>query len=80
MTQGKFRFNRLMVTLIFGIRACEAPLPRATETTEKAWPDRVKKPLTPGMKLFFQSMVMFMWILQLEMCQSQGQAQAYLTC
>ena len=41
MTQAKFHFNRLMLTLIFGIRASGAPLPRAWRTTEKAGPDRV---------------------------------------
>ena len=42
MTQEKFHFNRLMVTLIFGNRASELPPPQARRTTEKAWPDRVK--------------------------------------
>ena len=41
MTHARFHFNRLMSTLIFGIRACESP-PRAWRTTEKAGPDRVK--------------------------------------
>ena len=40
MTHGKFYFNRLMLTLIFAIRASEPP--RAWRTTEKARPDRVK--------------------------------------
>ena len=40
MTHAKFYFNRLMLTLIFAIRASESP-PRAWRTTEKAWPDRV---------------------------------------
>ena len=35
MTHAKFHFNRLMLTLIFGIRAWR--------TTEKAGPDRVWK-------------------------------------
>ena len=42
MTHAKFHFNRLMLTLIFGIRASEPPPPRAWQTTEKAGPDRVK--------------------------------------
>ena len=41
MTHAKFHFNRLMLTLIFGIRASE-PL-WAWQTTEKARPDRVKR-------------------------------------
>ena len=43
MTHEKFHFNRLMVTLIFGIRACEPPPPppKARRTTEKAGPDRI---------------------------------------
>ena len=41
MTHAKFYFNRLMLTLIFAIRASEPP-PRAWRTTEKAGPDRVK--------------------------------------
>ena len=41
MTHAKFHFNRLMLTLIFGIWASETP-PRAWRTTEKAGPDRVK--------------------------------------
>ena len=40
MTHAKLNFNQLMLTLIFGIRASEAP-PRAWRTTEKAGPDRV---------------------------------------
>ena len=40
MTHAKFYFNRLMLTLIFAIRASEPP--RAWRTTEKAGPDRVK--------------------------------------
>ena len=42
MTHAKFYFNRLMLTLIFAIRASEPP-PWAWRTTEKAGPDRVKK-------------------------------------
>ena len=44
MTHAKFHFNRLMLTLIFGIRASEPPPPppRAWRTTEKAGSDRVK--------------------------------------
>ena len=42
MAHAKFHFNRLMLTLIFGIRAWR--------TTEKAGPDRVKG--TPGTMLF----------------------------
>ena len=41
MTHAKFYFNRLMLTLIFVIRASEPP-PRAWRTTEKAGLDRVK--------------------------------------
>ena len=40
MTHAKFHFNRLMLTLIFGIRASEPP-PRAWRTTEKAGSDSV---------------------------------------
>ena len=40
MTHAKFHFNRLMLTLIFGVWASEPP--RAWRTTEKAGPDRVK--------------------------------------
>ena len=40
ITPAKFHFNRLMLTLIFGIRASE-PAPPAWRTTEKARPDRV---------------------------------------
>ena len=41
MTHAELHFNRLMLTLIFGIRASEPP--RAWRTTEKAGPDRVNK-------------------------------------
>ena len=41
MTHAKFYFNRLMLTLIFAIRASEPP--RAWRTTKKAGPDRVKE-------------------------------------
>ena len=41
MNHAKFHFNRLMLTLIFGIWASELP-PPAWRTTEKAGPDRVK--------------------------------------
>ena len=44
MTHAKFHFNRLMLTLIFGIWASE---PRAWRTTEKAGPDRVKTMIYP---------------------------------
>ena len=40
MTHVKILFNRLIVTLIFGVLVCEPP--RARQTTEKAGPDRVK--------------------------------------
>ena len=40
MTRAKFHFNRLMLTLIFGVWASEPP--RAWRATEKAGPDRVK--------------------------------------
>ena len=40
MTRAKFHFNRLMLTLIFGVWASELP-PRAWRATEKAGPDRV---------------------------------------
>ena len=39
MTQAKFYFNQLMLTLIFGIQASDPPLAR--RITEKAGPDRV---------------------------------------
>ena len=45
MTRAKFLFNRLMLTLIFGIWASERPPPRAWQTTEKAGPDKVKVPV-----------------------------------
>ena len=41
MTHAKFHFNRLMLTLSFGIRASEPP--PAWQTTEKAGLDRVKR-------------------------------------
>ena len=40
MTHAKFQFNRLMLTLIFGIWAFDPY--RALRTTEKARPNRVK--------------------------------------
>ena len=41
MIHAKFHFNRLMLTLIFGVWASEPPpRPRAWKTTEKAGPDR----------------------------------------
>ena len=44
MTHAKFHFNRLMLTLTFGIRASEphSPPPRSWRTPEKAGLDRVK--------------------------------------
>ena len=44
ITLAKFHLNRLMITLIFGIRASEPPppSPKARQTTEKAGPGRVK--------------------------------------
>ena len=39
MTHAKFHFNRLMLTLIFGIWTSKSP-PRTWRTTEKAGPDR----------------------------------------
>ena len=43
MTHTKLHFNRLMLTLIFGIRDSKPPpSSRALRTTEKAGPDRVK--------------------------------------
>ena len=43
LTDAKFDFSRLMVTLISGIRASEPPPPPpALRTTEKAGPDGVK--------------------------------------
>ena len=39
MTHGKFHFDLLMLTLIFGIRVSDS---QAWCTTEKAGPDRVK--------------------------------------
>ena len=47
MTHAKFHFNRLMLTLIFGIRASGSLL--AWRTTEKSGPDRVN---TGGYTLF----------------------------
>ena len=47
LNHAKFHFNRLMVTLTFGILASE-PSPRADwRTTEEARPDRINnlKPL-----------------------------------
>ena len=41
MAHAKFHFNRLMLTLIFGIQASEPPW--AWRMTEKAGPDRVKR-------------------------------------
>ena len=41
MTHAKFHFNRLMLTLIFGIWASEPS--RAWQTAEKAGPDRAKR-------------------------------------
>ena len=35
LTHAEFHFHRLMVTLIFGIRASEPPPPGAWRTTEK---------------------------------------------
>ena len=40
MTHAKFHFNRLMLTLIFGVWPLSSLL--AWQTTEKAGPDRVK--------------------------------------
>ena len=40
MTHAKFHFNRLMLTLIFGIWVSEPPS-RSWRTTENAGPDRV---------------------------------------
>ena len=42
ITPAKFHLNRLMITLIFGIRASQPPFPKARQTTEKAGPGRVK--------------------------------------
>ena len=50
MTHTKFHFNRMMLTLIFGIRASEPP--RAWRTTDKAGPDRVK-PLFIALNSYF---------------------------
>ena len=48
MIPAKFHFNRLMLTLIFGIRASVPPPPPwARQTTEKAGPDRVKLKQVP---------------------------------
>ena len=45
ITQVKFHFNQLMVTLIFGIWASESSPPpaRAWQTTEKVGPDMVNE-------------------------------------
>ena len=54
MTHPKFHFNRLMLTLISGIRASEPPPTRAWRTTEKARPgERLKRPGLIGLKLAF---------------------------
>ena len=49
MTDAKFHFSWLMLTLIFGIQASEPPPPpRAWRKTEKAGPDRVNiEKITP---------------------------------
>ena len=45
MTHAKFHFDRLMLSLIFGVRASERPSPPpppwAWQTTEKAGPDKI---------------------------------------
>ena len=43
LTHGKFHFNRVMVTLIFGIRASDPPGPG----------ERMKKPDLIGLKATF---------------------------
>ena len=57
MAHAKFYFNRLMLTLIFAIRASEPP--RAWRTTKKAGPDRVKPKQTAigGRHIFGYSQV-----------------------
>ena len=42
MAHAKFNFNRLMLTLIFGIRVSEPPPWPGEQSFEKAGPDRVK--------------------------------------
>ena len=42
MTHAKFHFNRLMLTLIFGIWASEKPPLLGLANDSKARPDRVK--------------------------------------
>ena len=54
LTQAKFDFNRLMVTLIFGIRASEPPL--AWRLIEKAGPDRVKTLDMKNSRLFISTL------------------------
>ena len=46
MTHAKFHFNRLMLTLIFGIRASEPPGPG----------ERLKRPGLIGLKLIFNAL------------------------
>ena len=43
MTHAKFHFNRLTLTLIFGIWASEPPPLPGWRMTEKAGPDRVNQ-------------------------------------
>ena len=43
MTHAKFHFNRLMLTLIFGVWASEPPLPRPGE--------RLKRPCLTGLSV-----------------------------
>ena len=45
MTRAKFHFNRLVLTLIFGVWASEPP-PQAWRAPEKAGPDRVKRKIS----------------------------------
>ena len=51
MSHAKFHFNRLMLTLVFGIRASEPT--RAWRTTEEAGPDRVNIVSQPSKCLKF---------------------------
>ena len=63
MTHAKFHFNRLILTLVFGIRASEPP--RAWRTTKKAGHDRVNidfsqeifaiDMLSEGFKIIFEA-------------------------
>ena len=54
MTHTKFHFNWLMLTLIFGIRASEPPLPR----------ERLKRPSLIGLKSLISSSLTHCFLLR----------------